>query len=531
MKLNQVILISAILMIALLCKSCTVLPLALVEQLDNLEDAKIKSDSTTKRVYLSGSTRIASADDFFTEYSKQIDSIASIATVGNSDSTKIDYQVRSVSTKGDTVHIFVAPPPEKKAIELKFDIINVDDSNYPDEIKIRALVYDNEGKYISGLAPPHLSEGRTVGDYWKSVQDSCRGVNHEIEKFDVMEIRESEARKHAIAFALDHSPSMGSHRIAKLQIAVQRLLRAIKPGDAVAIVKFDSKLHTEVDLTYEMSSAIKKFVVDSGKLGKYGGGTALFDAANHGISLLNKADDSYKKVLIVFSDGQDNSSKSKIDSLLRFAKASNVEIYSIAYGAADKSLETMAEYTGGRMYRTLSSNEFPFIFRDIYLLLKNYYLISYRPPECDNLHKVNVKIGSADDRLSFDASGQYDRSVFQKYSPVGTIAIMNIEFDFGSDQIEQESYPMLDKIADAMKNNPNMKILVTGHTDDVGGDENNLALSVRRAASVKVALVQRGIASDRIKTVGKGESKPLAPNNSEENRRINRRTEFTIIEN
>ncbi|MBS4001215.1 MAG: OmpA family protein [Desulfobulbaceae bacterium] len=530
MKINRVILFIAFLMIAFLCKSCFLIPIALVEQLDSLEEAKIKNDSTYKRIYLSGSNRIASADDFFAEYGKQIDSIASVATVGKSDSNNFNYDIRTYPTYY-SITLSEAKNNDKKAIDLKFDIINVDDSNYPDEIKIRALVYDNEGKYISGLAHPYLSEGRTVGDYWKSVHDSCRGVNNEIEKFDVVEVREKEAQKHAIAFALDHSPSMGSHRIARLQIAVQRLLRAIKPGDAVAIVKFDSKLHTEVDLTYEMKSAMQNFIVDSGKSGKYGGGTALFDAANHGISLLNKADDSYKKVLIAFSDGQDNSSKSKIDSLLRFAKASNVEIYSIAYGAADKSLETMAEYTGGRMYRTLSSNEFPFIFRDIYLLLKNYYLISYRPPECDNLHKVNVKLGSADGRLAFDASGQYDRSVFQKYSPVGTIAIMNIEFDFGSDKIEAESYPMLDKISDAMKNNPNIKILVTGHTDDIGSNESNLALSVRRAASVKAALVQRGITPDRIKTVGKGESMPIAPNNSEENRRINRRTEFTIIEN
>ena len=100
-----------------------------------------------------------------------------------------------------------------------------------------------------------------------------------------------------------------------------------------------------------------------------------------------------------------------------------------------------------------------------------------------------------------------------------------------SDKIEPESFPMLDKIADAMKNNPNMKILVTGHTDDVGSDDRNLSLSVRRAASVKDALVQRGIGTDRIKTVGRGESQPIAPNTSEENRRINRRTEFTIIEN
>ncbi len=520
-----------ILLCLLVCNGCIVLPVVLVKQLDSIEESKIKDDSTHKRIYLSRSNRIANADDFFTNFAKQVESNEFADTVNQISPAEKQTEVRSVTTYKDTIRVFVTPTPDKKPLELRFEIIGVDDTDYPEEIRLRALAYDTEGKYISGLAPPYLQENREIRDYWKQLSDSCENINHYIEDFKVTEIREKDARKHAIAFALDHSPSMGAQKIIRLQIAVQRLLRAIKPGDAIAIAKFDAKLHTEVDLTYDISTALREFIVDSGQADKYGGGTALFDAVNHCISLLNKADDSYKKVLIAFSDGQDNSSTSKIDSVLRYANASNVEIYSIAYGAADKTLETMAEYTGGRMYRTLSSKEFPFIFRDIYLLLKNYYLISYKPPVCENLHTVSVYLGSADDKLLFKAQGQYDKSLFRRHSPVGTIAMLNIEFDFGSDKINPESSPLVDRVADAMLNNPNMKILITGHTDDIGSEESNIALSLRRAESVKNAIITKGINPGRIHTKGLGEGAPLVVNNSEENRRINRRTEFTIIEN
>lgn len=109
--------------------------------------------------------------------------------------------------------------------------------------------------------------------------------------------------------------------------------------------------------------------------------------------------------------------------------------------------------------------------------------------------------------------------------------MLNIEFDFGSAQINTESLILVDRVADAMLNNPNMKILITGHTDDIGSEESNMALSLRRAESVKNAIVAKGINPNRIRTKGLGESSPLVPNDTEENRRTNRRTEFTIIEN
>ena len=80
-----------------------------------------------------------------------------------------------------------------------------------------------------------------------------------------------------------------------------------------------------------------------------------------------------------------------------------------------------------------------------------------------------------------------------------------------------------------MKNKPKVTILVEGHTDNVGNNKSNDALSLARAESVKKYLVTKGIESRRIKTKGYGKRKPIGDNNTEEGRRLNRRTEIVII--
>ena len=74
-----------------------------------------------------------------------------------------------------------------------------------------------------------------------------------------------------------------------------------------------------------------------------------------------------------------------------------------------------------------------------------------------------------------------------------------------------------------------MAILVEGHTDNRGADKLNDQLSLLRAESVKDYLVKRGIEANRIKTKGYGKRRPLAPNDTEFGRQLNRRTEIVIV--
>ena len=80
-----------------------------------------------------------------------------------------------------------------------------------------------------------------------------------------------------------------------------------------------------------------------------------------------------------------------------------------------------------------------------------------------------------------------------------------------------------------MNDNSKITIEVSGHTDNVGSDEYNLKLSDDRAKSVKTYLESQGIDSSRIQSKGYGETKHIAGNETEEDRQLNRRVEFTIL--
>jgi outer membrane protein OmpA-like peptidoglycan-associated protein len=88
----------------------------------------------------------------------------------------------------------------------------------------------------------------------------------------------------------------------------------------------------------------------------------------------------------------------------------------------------------------------------------------------------------------------------------------------------------LNRLVTFLNQNPDRKVEIEGHTDNVGGDDYNQGLSQRRAESVKSYLTQQGIDSERIAASGKGEHQPVADNESEGGRQQNRRVEV-IIEN
>ena len=109
----------------------------------------------------------------------------------------------------------------------------------------------------------------------------------------------------------------------------------------------------------------------------------------------------------------------------------------------------------------------------------------------------------------------------------GKIISYGILFDVNSDKLKPESYSTLKVISDILKEDPSLKLKVIGHTDSDGDDASNLDLSKRRAASVKNELVSKfGADATRLETDGKGESEPIAENNSSVNKAKNRRVEF-----
>lgn len=109
----------------------------------------------------------------------------------------------------------------------------------------------------------------------------------------------------------------------------------------------------------------------------------------------------------------------------------------------------------------------------------------------------------------------------------GKLVSYGIYFDVNKDVVKPESYGTLSDIAKVLKENPTVSIKIVGHTDSDGNDTQNLDLSKRRAIAVKGVLVKElGIDGSRIQTDGKGETVPIAPNTTSENKAKNRRVEF-----
>ena len=108
------------------------------------------------------------------------------------------------------------------------------------------------------------------------------------------------------------------------------------------------------------------------------------------------------------------------------------------------------------------------------------------------------------------------------------IVLRGVNFDFDKATLTVNAKSILDGVADALKSRPDIKVELGGHTDGKGSDSYNEKLSDRRSRSVKDYLASKGVAADRMSTRGYGESVPVAPNETDEGRELNRRVELKV---
>jgi OmpA-OmpF porin, OOP family len=108
------------------------------------------------------------------------------------------------------------------------------------------------------------------------------------------------------------------------------------------------------------------------------------------------------------------------------------------------------------------------------------------------------------------------------------VTLGDVLFDTGKATLKPGAYTTIDRLATVLKEDAERKVLIEGHTDNVGSDEYNQSLSERRAGAVQAALFERGVAASQISTVGKGETTPVASNDDIGGRQQNRRVEMVF---
>lgn len=396
------------------------------------------------------------------------------------------------------------------AIEKQiYTLIPYDIHKYKKEISMR-LGYptDLKGNYYYLNAQKPIDRIEMIYE-----KDTCY-----IKKYTLKEKRN--IKPYRITIVLDHSGSMGDDRCRELQNAVSDVFQAEKLQHEINIIKFDSEVAFEGSATNNsVSSIVKRRVGMEG----FGGSTSIFDALDNAISN-HKIDTNYQPLIILFSDGYENSSKQNdIKSIVTKAKTKNIPIFTSAFGQGADTLllRTIADETNGAYWQTFEREEFVTLFSNKLFLLNNFYEITMVPCSFD-YQKINV-IGTTENGQN--ALGEKTLLGFKE------VIVLNINFQFDESVIEKKYNDELDKISGYLKRNLGYNIVIYGHTDDAGTKEYNRSLSLSRAEAVSQALTNRGIQKSRIKTVGKGEEEPYVPNTTEENKYRNRRIEIELIKN
>lgn len=142
-----------------------------------------------------------------------------------------------------------------------------------------------------------------------------------------------------------------------------------------------------------------------------------------------------------------------------------------------------------------------------YLFYSDQFLMAERSP--DSVYEKNISLQA----IEVNAS----------------IVLKNIFFEVSKFELKPQSQVELDKLVQLLNENPSLKIEISGHTDNVGKSSDNLLLSNNRAKAVVDFLLSKNIAAQRLIAKGYGESKPVADNNTEDGRAMNRRTEMKVV--
>jgi outer membrane protein OmpA-like peptidoglycan-associated protein len=134
-----------------------------------------------------------------------------------------------------------------------------------------------------------------------------------------------------------------------------------------------------------------------------------------------------------------------------------------------------------------------------------------------------LQVGELKNQMVLVSASEIDKAI----NTTGRVALYGILFDFNQATIKPESRPALDEIAKYLKANPDRKVYVVGHTDNVGGFDSNMQLSKARATAVAADLTKTyGVQAARLQASGVGLQAPVASNDTEEGRAKNRRVEL-----
>jgi cytochrome c oxidase subunit 2 len=180
-------------------------------------------------------------------------------------------------------------------------------------------------------------------------------------------------------------------------------------------------------------------------------------------------------------------------------------------------------YSMRRVLKIVSADEY----KQWLATQKSFYLSNVRNKDEDpNKGKLlPIEISQRAAEISMDV----EKALSDTTGKAKTLTLKNVFYETGAATLTADSRYELDNLVAIMNKYPNMRVEISGHTDNVGDPAMNLSLSQSRAAEVVKYLQSKAVDGRRLRAIGFGETKPLGENDTEEGRAANRRTEFRIL--
>ena len=414
--------------------------------------------------------------------------------------------------------------------QLALEVWRLDSERYPDSIRLYVRVFDREKNLVTNLAPPYYTGTSDYRTIWSGLSEQLGNHSEAITDFTVREFSDRDGIPYELALVLDYSGSMSSS-MSQIEEAARAFVRLKRPQDRITIVKFGREPKLAVGASSSEAELLAQ--LNDGPGASYGYYSSMYSAAQMGGRVIAEAPPSNPRAVVVFTDGEDNSSKATAKDVFDSSKSRNTPIFAVGFGAMNREvLSDLTKYTGGRLYQTYTPDELRMAFEDIYRNLRNYYVISYKPPRAPGKHVVTVSMNPPGATTSAIAATAEYNTILTEVGPTGTggqFAMSDILFDYNKSVLLPQSMPSIEAVAAYMRERPRVKIEVRGHTDAQGTPEYNQKLSEERAEAVRQAIIARGIDPSRVRARGFGLTMPIAPNDTEEGRARNRRTQFVEL--
>jgi len=438
----------------------------------------------------------------------------------------------------------------QKNQRFDMEIFSVDRSNYPNEIKLFVLVVDTLGNFVSGLAPP-TGSSEVAKKYFMKLIENVEGKDYAIDNFKVEQSQQNLLLPRDLSMVLDYSGSMYGAAIDSLENSASYFLKNKESQDRVSLTKFDNKIVTELKLTKDKNK------IDSVRfdgLARFGGNTALYAAASEGIQTLK--DSKNKKALFLFTDGEENASMiygvgwaTTADQLVKYARKESTPIYVIGFGTGtnDMILSKIAMLTDGKFYKIRRTKDIKQVFKEMPLLLRNCYTITYKPRSTDGEREIELVYNNNDRKTmrtkrsvqvgdNFDISNldlpqdAYWTKLVKGFKPISKPQAVAF-FDFDRFVLEERYKPDLKRYADYLKQHPKQTAVVLGHSDMKGSNSYCDKISEHRAEIIKRYLVDQGVDPGHVVVKPLGKRYPLwKVEENDHKARENRRIEVLLCE-